>query len=157
MPLMSALGQKRTLSVHSMSALPPKADRVQRSCDVCFVPNQPWRSRSRLAPRASTRCPWRGWIRTGSTVPTNPAHSSQAFLKGCEPAISRAAIPSIVIGAPRTVLRISGFFNADDSHKNSQDKYRKSHGYLLLGCSLKTPSIHVLFPAPCSTKRGGLR
>ena len=36
---MSALGQKQTLQhVRAMSALPPKADTVQRRCDVRFVP-----------------------------------------------------------------------------------------------------------------------
>jgi hypothetical protein len=36
---MSALGQKRTSErFQSMSALPPKADMVQRSWDVRFVP-----------------------------------------------------------------------------------------------------------------------
>ena len=74
-------------------------------------------SRSYLAPRASTRCPRCGRIRTGSTVPTNPAHGSQALLKGCEPAIPRAAIPGIVVSTPCTVLRPGGFFDADDSGK----------------------------------------
>src|SRR5215469_3636579 len=38
-PLMSALGQKRTLErVRSMSALPPIADIETPSCDVRFVP-----------------------------------------------------------------------------------------------------------------------
>ena len=38
-PLMSALGQKRTLSrVGAMSALPPKADIVQHGGNVRFVP-----------------------------------------------------------------------------------------------------------------------
>ena len=38
-PLMSALGQKRTLEyVRAMSALPPKADIGTHSRDVCFVP-----------------------------------------------------------------------------------------------------------------------
>jgi hypothetical protein len=38
-PLMSALGQKRTSDWRPpMSALPPKADIRQRSCDVRFVP-----------------------------------------------------------------------------------------------------------------------
>jgi hypothetical protein len=36
---MSALGQKRTLKrLHSMSALPPKADMETQSRDVRFVP-----------------------------------------------------------------------------------------------------------------------
>src|SRR5262249_1630855 len=36
---MSALGQKQTLKdLHPMSALPPKADMVQRNQDVRFVP-----------------------------------------------------------------------------------------------------------------------
>ena len=36
---MSALGQKRTWQrILLMSALPPKADMDQSSCDVCFVP-----------------------------------------------------------------------------------------------------------------------
>jgi len=39
MPLMSALGQKRTLDqVRVMSALPPKADIAWRQLDVRFVP-----------------------------------------------------------------------------------------------------------------------
>jgi len=38
-PLMSALGQKRTLdNVAPMSALPPKADIAERDHNVCFVP-----------------------------------------------------------------------------------------------------------------------
>jgi hypothetical protein len=38
-PLMSALGQKRTLTTtRAMSALPPIADIVQHDRDVCFVP-----------------------------------------------------------------------------------------------------------------------
>jgi hypothetical protein len=37
--LMSVLGQKQTLHWSNlMSALPPKADMVQRSCDVRFLP-----------------------------------------------------------------------------------------------------------------------
>jgi hypothetical protein len=44
-PLMSALGQKRTLqSVRPMSALPPKADIRTHSRDVCFVPKADIRS-----------------------------------------------------------------------------------------------------------------
>jgi hypothetical protein len=38
-PLMSALGQKRTLRpINPMSALPPKADMVQQDRDARFVP-----------------------------------------------------------------------------------------------------------------------
>jgi hypothetical protein len=40
-----------------------------------------WRSTKRLG------VPWRGRVRTGSTVPANPAHVGQALLQCCESAI----------------------------------------------------------------------
>jgi hypothetical protein len=56
----------------------------------------------------------------GPTVPSNPSHGGQALLKCCKPAIGGTAMMEIVIGAPPTVLRLSGLFEADDSRKNSQ-------------------------------------
>ena len=47
---MSALGQKQTSkALHLMSALPPKADIVQRDRDVCCVPSRHSAPRRRLA------------------------------------------------------------------------------------------------------------
>jgi len=60
--------------------------------------------------------------RTWSTVSANPANVGQALFQCCEPAIRATAVPGIVIGAPLTVSRFSGFFDADDSRENSQDE-----------------------------------
>ena len=45
-----------------------------------------------------------------------------------ETAIAGTA-PHIVMGTP---VRLSGFFDADDSRKNSQDEQQKPHGRLLV-------------------------
>ena len=48
------------------------------------------------------------------------------MLKCCKPAIRGTAVLKIVIGAPCTVLRIGGIFDAEDSRENSMknaDKY----------------------------------
>jgi hypothetical protein len=44
------------------------------------------------------------------------------LFKSCEPAIPGAATIAIAIGAPRIVLRHSGFFDADASRENHQDE-----------------------------------
>jgi hypothetical protein len=75
-------------------------------------------------------------VRTGSAVPANPAHRGQTLLKCCKPAIRRTAAAKIVIGAPPTVLRLSGFFGADNGRENSEQEQQKPHGDLL-----KTPQF----------------
>ena len=67
-------------------------------------------------------------VRTWPTGPTNPAHGSQAFVVCLETAIAGTA-PHIVMGTP---VRLSAFFDADDSRKNSQDEQQKPHGRLLV-------------------------
>jgi len=59
---------------------------------------------------------------------------------------------AINIHTPSTILRLSGFFDADDSCKNSQDEQQKPHGQLLLA-SLKTAVAHILFPALRGARR----
>jgi hypothetical protein len=44
------------------------------------------------------------------------------LFKSCEPAIPGAATIAIAIGTPRIVLRLSGFFDADDGGENFQDE-----------------------------------
>src|SRR6516165_2488814 len=89
----------------------------------------------------------RGRIRTRSTGAT-PEPISQALLQCCITTLrTTAAAIAILIETPGTVLRLSGFFDADDSCENSQDEQRKPHGSLLFA-SAENPSAPYLFPAP---------
>jgi hypothetical protein len=62
-----------------------------------------------------------------------PVEAVQTLLERCEPAICTAAtVPATtIIGAPRIVLRLSRFFDADDGGDNYQDEQQTPHGYLL--------------------------
>jgi hypothetical protein len=53
------------------------------------------------------------------------------------------ASSAIVIAAPRAVLRLGGFFNADYSHKNSQYECRKLHGDLSMTLLISSTMIFV--------------
>jgi len=44
------------------------------------------------------------------------------LFEGCVSAVRVTVAIAIYIEAPRTVLRISGFFNANDSRENSQNE-----------------------------------
>jgi hypothetical protein len=67
-------------------------------------------------------------VRTWPTGPANPAHGGQAFVVRLETAIAGTA-PHVVMGTP---IRLSGFFDADDSRQYSQDEQQKPHGHLLV-------------------------
>ena len=76
-----------------------------------------------VAPRMPSRRIWsrRSLVHgIGSTGPANPPHGGQTLFKRCPPAICGTA-RDIVIGAPRIVLRLSRFFDADDSCKSGHD------------------------------------
>ena len=115
------------------------------------------RSRSssiRIAPRVPSRRIWsrRGlvhWI--GSAGPANPAHGGHTLLKCCKPAI-RGTAPHIIFGAPPTVLRLSGLFDADDSCESAHDDKQKSHGRLLVARCCECPTS-MLYSRPVQMSR----
>ena len=78
----------------------------------------------RIAPRVPSQLIWsrrRLVHRIGSTGPANPAHGCQTLFKCYPPAIPGTTMLKIVIGAPRTILRLSRFFDADDSCESAHD------------------------------------
>src|SRR5215510_7510540 len=63
LPIMSALGYKRTFALHQpMSALPPKADMCSAAADVCFGPKADMPS----CPRVARRTPSFGLFHFGT-------------------------------------------------------------------------------------------
>jgi len=80
-------------------------------------------SRNRLAPSEPCwrRRFWRGRVWTGRTgASTEPVN--QALLQSCITALRATAAIAIYIEAPGTVLRLSGFFNADEDRDNSKNE-----------------------------------
>jgi hypothetical protein len=64
-------------------------------------------------------------VRTGPTGAADATNTGQAFVVCLEPALPGTAVAQIVIGAP---IGLCGMFDAEDSRKNTKDKYRKLHG-----------------------------
>jgi len=122
------------------------SQRISPSCRGCCGSLSPSIRMTPRVPRRRRRFRQRR-VRTGSAVPANPAHVSQALFKSCEPAIPGATTIAIAIGAPRTVLRLSGFFDPDDGGENSQN-YRQPHVRLLIGLLMKTPAPMIYFQQP---------
>jgi hypothetical protein len=80
----------------------------------------------------------RGWMRAGRRPvadPTISAVGGLALLKSCEPAIPNT-VP--IQGAPRIVLSLGGFSNADNTDANAQHKQQEPHARLLV-----TPAINA--------------
>jgi hypothetical protein len=80
----------------------------------------------RMVPRVPSQRMWSRWGLVhgiGSTGPANPTHGGQALFKRCPPAIrsTTAILSKIVICAPRVVLRLSGFVDADRGCERAHD------------------------------------
>jgi hypothetical protein len=109
--------------------------RISRGCRSCCVSGSRFNNDGASGIQSTDMVPARAGTSDGSTGSANPTHGSQALFKRCPPAIRGTTAPTssnIVIGAPRIVLRRSGFCNADESRKHSQDEERKPHGGLLM-------------------------
>ena len=61
------------------------------------------------------------------TEPANSADRIQTLLKGYKAAVrGRTGSPSI-LRAPRIILRLGGFFNAEESYQRPDDEQQMSH------------------------------
>jgi len=82
----------------------------------------------------------------------------QALLQCYKPALPVGAASAFIeIRAPPTALRLSGFFDADDSRQNSQDEKRKLHGGLLLALRCENAACPRFVSHKAAAHRGEYR
>src|SRR6516165_9574581 len=85
---------------------------------------------------------WCPHCRPGHGGCTIPDPVGQALFQCCVPALwSTAAAIAITIEAPSTVLlRLCGFFDADNSRENSRHKQQEPHGRLVYAALIRIAS-----------------